>query len=323
MSHSIFRFVIVVAVLAFAACPALAQNIQGQVRLSPNNTPGFNVPVECAGAGCSGFKYTDRQGKFIFYVNTTGQYTITVNLPGYRPESRSVALLDKQSSEYMLFQLKPDPNAPGVAGGAAAPGVVSAIDPKVPDAARKEYEAGLKEIDAGKGDKAIPHLEKAISLYPEFLQAQLMLGTAYMDAKQWDKAESALRRTIELDAKKPEAYFALGALYRQQKKYAEAEKVLQEGLKIEDKSWSGHETLARVYVDANAFDKAAPEIEKTLQLNPNYADGHLLAANIYLKTRNAEGALKEFEEYLRLEPKGKFAPQAQNAVTKLKEMLKK
>ena len=320
MSRITFRSLTLVAVLAFAAYPALAQDIQGVVRYAEGNDPVFNVPVQCRGFGCTGYTYTDRNGKFRFRFDVTGNYTISVEVPGYKPEVREVALVDKQSSEYIFFKLRRDPNATGEAAPPAKPAV---IDPKVPAPARKEYEDGLKEVEAGQASKAIPHLEKAISLYPDFLQAHLMLGSAYMDDKQWDKAETALRRAVELDPKRSEGLFALGELYYQQKKYSEAEKPLVLGLQLQDNSWQGHYTLARVYMDAKAFDKAAPHMEKANKLRPEFAEGHFLAANIYLKTNNGEGALKEFEEYLRLAPKGKFAPQVQTTVTKLKEILKK
>jgi tetratricopeptide (TPR) repeat protein len=318
MTQLLFRLPILSFILALAAGPALAQQIQGQVRLAEGNRAAFNIPVECSGSGCSGYQYTDRNGKFSFRLSDTGQYTITITVPGYLTETRSVTLLDSSSNEYLFFTLKPDPKAAGASTNAAP-----AIDPKAPEPARKEYQAGLDEMNKGKAEKAIPHLEKAVSLYTEFQQAYLLLGMAYIDQKQWEKAESTLRHAVELDPKKADAYFALGDMYYQQKKYPEAEKALVEGLQIDDKSWQGHFTLAQVYVAANAFDKAAPHIEKANQIRPDYADAHILAANIYLKTRNAEGALKEFETYLQLAPKGKFAPQAQNAVTKLKEMLKK
>ena len=326
MTRSIFRLLFLSIILALAACPALAQVIRGEVRYADGHQPAFNVPIECAGSNCSGYRYTDRTGKFTWTFGGgaggisggTGNYTITVRAPGYITETRQVTFLDVNQSEYMFITLRRDPKA---LGAPAAP--PSTIDPKVPEGARKEYEAGAKEVNAGKAEKGIPHLEKAVNLYPDFLEAQLMLGTAYADAKQWDKAETTLKRAIEISPKRTEAYVALGEVYRQQKKHAEAEKILRAVLDIDDKSWAAHYTLAQVYVDANAFPPAAPEIEKANAIRPDYAAGHLLAANIYIKTRNAEGALKEFQEYLRLEPKGKFATQAQNAVTKLKEMLKK
>ena len=289
MTRSIFRLLFLFITLALAACPALAQVIRGEVRYADGHQPAFNVPIECAGSNCSGYRYTDRTGRFTWTFGGgaggisggTGNYTITVKAPGYITETRSVTFLDVNQSEYMFITLRRDPKALGAP--AAAPAV---IDPRVPEPARKEYEAGAKEVNAGKADKT-------------------------------------LQRAIQINSKRTEAHIALGEVYRQQKKYAEAEKTLRAALDIDDKSWAGHYTLARVYVDANAFPPAAPEIEKANQIRPDYAEGHLMAANIYIKTRNAEGALKEFEEYLRLDPKGKFAQQAQNAVTKLKEMLKK
>lgn len=323
MSHSIFRLVTVIVVLAFAACPALAQQIQGQVRYA-NNQPAFNVPVECAGSNCSGYRYTDRQGKFRWTFGGgaggisggTGNYTITVSVPGYRTETRSVTFLDVSQSEYMFITLRPDPKALGAPTG--PPAVVNA---GAPPAARTELEAGSKAIDEGKAEEGIPHLEKAVSLYPDYLEAHLLLGTAYMDTKQWDKADAALRRALKINPKSAEVHFAISELYREQKKYSEAEKEAQEGLKIDDKSWQGHLTLGRIYADQGNIAKAGPEVGTALKIKPDLAEGHLLAGNILLKARQAENALVEFEEYLRLDPNGKYAPATKQLVEKIKKAL--
>jgi tetratricopeptide (TPR) repeat protein len=322
MSHSIFRFLIVVAVLTFAAVPSLAQQIQGQVRYAEGNQPAFNVPVECEGSGCSGYQYTDRQGKFRWVfggpgaTGGTGNYTITVRVPGFRTESRSVTMLDNRSNEYMLFTLRPDPKAAGAPTG--APGVVAA---GAPPAARTELEAGSKAIDEGKSEEAIPHLEKAVSLYPDYLEAHILLGTAYMDTKQWDKADAALRRALKINAKSAEVHFALAELYREQKKYTEAEKEGLEGLKLDDKSWQGHLTMGRIYADQGNIAKAGPEVGKALEIKPDLAEGHLLAGNLFLKARQAENALTEFQEYLRLDPNGKYAEATKQLVEKIKKAL--
>lgn len=324
MSHSIFRPVIVLVFLAFAASPALSQVIRGQVRYANGNQPAFNVPVECAGTACTGYRYTDRQGKFTWtfgggsggLAGGTGQYTITVSVPGYRTETRSVTFLDVSQSEYMFFQLRPDPSAANAPTG--PPGVV---DTNASPAARSSYEEGSKLLDAGKAEESIPHLEKAATLAPNFLEAHLLLGSAYMDTKQWDKAERSLRRAAEISSKAPGVYFALGELYYRQKKYKEAEKEIKEGLKIDDKSWQGHLLLGRVYMDMGDIPKAGPEVGTALKIKPDLAEGHLLAANLLLKARQAENALTEFQEYLRLEPNGKYAPQAKEWVEKIKKAL--
>ena len=196
------------------------------------------------------------------------------------------------------------------------------LDASVPAEARKEFEKADEALATGKRERieeGIRHLEKAISLYPNFLEAQLRLGAAYMDLHEWDKAEQALRRALEINPRTANAYFALGEIYWRQKKYSEAEKILREGLGIEDRSWRGHFTLGRVYWSKGDLAKAGPQVGLAIQLNPNFAEAHLLAGNILLRVNKREDALVEFQEYLRLAPKGEFAAQARTTVEKLKQ----
>jgi Tfp pilus assembly protein PilF len=322
MSRLIFRFMLVGAVLAFGAASSLAQQIQGRVLFGDSRTPAFNVKVECAGSNCSGYRYTDRQGKFFWgfgggaggISGGTGNYTITVSHPGYLTETRQVTFIDVSQSEYMFITLRPDPKASGL----GPPGVITAGPPP---AARTEFDVGSKAVDDGKPEEGIPHLEKAVTLYPDYLEAHLMLGTAYMNTKQWDKADASLHRALKINPKSAEIHFALSELYREQKKYTEAEKEAQEGLKIDDKGWQGHLTLGRIYADQNEIAKAGPEVGKALQIKPDLAEGHLLAGNLFLKARQAENALTEFQEYLRLDPNGKYAAATKQLVEKIKKAL--
>ncbi len=169
--------------------------------------------------------------------------------------------------------------------------------------------------------EGISHLEKAIQIYPPFIEAQLRLGTAYMDQHQWEKAEHALKRALEIDPKTVNAHFALGALYLQQKRFDEAEKILLKGLEMENRSWRGHFTLGGVYWTRNGrgdLSKAARQVAVTLQLNSEFADAHLLAGNIWLRANKQAEALFEFQEYVRLAPKGEFAVQTRETMQKIK-----
>jgi Tfp pilus assembly protein PilF len=286
------------------------------VRYAGGGGPAFNVAVLCSGIGCSGRVYTDRGGRFRLRFARPGQYTIAVEAPGYIREERSVSLLGYTASEYMFFQLRPDPATSSQP--TAPPGVIYA---DVPVIARREFEMGRDALaEEGKAEEGIVHLEKAISLYPKFLEAHVLLGSAYLNTRQLDKAESTLRRALKINSKSAAAHFALGEVYRQQKKYTEAEKMLLAGLKIED-SWQGHLALGRLYWDQGDLKKAGPQVGKALQLKPDLAEGHLLAGNILLKSHQAENALTEFQEYLRLEPNGKFASEARETVEKIKKAL--
>lgn len=323
MVRVIFRLLPLFAILFITALPGIAQQIQGQVRLSSTGMPAIGVLVRCDGTGGISEQVTDRTGKFNFHVSP-GHYTLTVRASGYQNEQRSVDMLDSQQSEYILLNLRPQP---GSTSTATAP-PPDLIDPSVPSEARQEFD----RAQAASGNDKITHLEKALSTYPKFLAAQLLLGATYMDLQQWDKAETPLKKAQEIDPKAANAYFALGEVYLHQKKYDQAEKSLQDGLAIETRSPRAHLTLARVYWDKVAgvkdeaqwrpsLEKAYQEVKQALDLDPNLAPAHLLKGNLYFKVRRAEDALKEFDEYLRLDPNGEFAAPTRDLAEKIRKAL--
>jgi len=194
------------------------------------------------------------------------------------------------------------------------------IDANVPQAARSEFEKGSHAVlQEGNLDKGIVHLENAVRVYPQYLEALLLLGTAYMDKQNWLKAEAVLQQVLALDAKTTSAYFALGELYLRQKKYREAEANIVSGIPLEPNAVQGHLLLGRLYYELGDLVKAGPQVGTALQLDPKFARAHLLAANILLRAHQIENAVVEFEEYLRLEPKGPYADQAKQTVARLKQ----
>jgi tetratricopeptide (TPR) repeat protein len=308
----------------------LAGQISGQVRYVEGNRPAVNILVSCDGStqGNCGQVMTDQSGRFRFTGLAPTQFVITVRAPGYIEERQNVELLTSPNA-YLQFQLKADGSSKSAGSGSPV------IDSNVPEPAKKEFLQAEEALANGKKeglDEGVRHLEKAISIYPKFLQAQLKLGAVYMDMGQWDKAEQALIRALEIDPKTANAMFALGEVYLRQKKDEAAEKILVQALALEDRSFQGHLILGRVYWDMAAkikdVEQARPLLEKSfdqtkraLELNPNLAGAHLLKGNLFFRVRRATDALHEYEEYLRLEPKGEFAEQTRALVDKIKKAL--
>jgi len=309
--------------LSLGVVPAVAQvhsasepiEISGQIRFASNGTPAANIVVrlEALSGGLINEEVTDRLGKFRFSSLSPVQYFVTVRLSGYREVRREVNLV-MQSTDFVQIQLVPESS-----DIETSPKNTIVLDANVPSEARSEFEKGETALlEKNKLAEGIAHLEKAIAIYPNFPEAQIVLGTAYMDAKEWNKAELALKQAIELAPNAANAFFALGELHLQQKKYSEAEKDLREGLRIDNRSWRGHFALGRVYLASNDVKQAAKQIALTLQLNPDLADAHLLAGNILLRSGKREDARTEFEAYLRLAPKGEFANQVEKILQKMK-----
>ena len=300
---------------------SIQQQIHGQVRYAIGARPAefIMVRLESVRGGVVAEIQTDRTGKFTFVGLGPELYLVSIRTPGYREVQQQVDL-STQPSDYVQFQLvAEDTRANGTS--TKRPSVVDANTPKQ---ARDEFEKGRDAVLQGNNiNEGVLHLQKAISIYPKYLEALLMLGTAYMDKADWPNAEITLRRVLTLDPKTIAAHFALGELYFRQKKYADAETEMLAGIKLDDRSVQGHYMLGRLYYEMGNLAKAGPHVGTALQLNPRFAKGHLLAGNILLHARQPENALVEFEEYLRLDPKGEFANEARATAEKIRRALAK
>ena len=252
------------------------------------------------------------------------QYSVRVRQTGYRDAQQNVDMTTTTSGLVMLQLLREAPKATGTS-------TVGSIDVNVPPAAQKEFDKGTAALAEGGKDKiafAARCFEKAVSIYPKFVEARLKLGTAYMDLEQWEKAQQALLATVEVDPRAFNALFALSEIYLRQNKIADAEKVLVQGLAIQDQSYLGHLNLARVYWEKAravkdlaqarpSLEKAYEEVKRALVLNPDLAGAYLLKGNLLLRVSRAADAVVEFNAYLRLEPNGPFAAETRALIEKI------
>jgi len=339
MVRLLFAAVVAPLILVIVASQGLAQRgsstislpvqVHGQVRYSVGGAPVDHalVRLQSFRGGVVAELTTDRTGKFTFTGLVPDQYTIIVRLPGFKEEQRHIDL-NTTNSEYVLVQLSSD-TAPATSPPTSSRIVSANVGPE----AQAEFDQGRAALIDNKDiERAVLHLEKAISLSPNFFEAQLLLGTAYVEKHELDKAEHALRRAIEIKPKVAESHIALGEVYRQQKRYQDAEKTLTTGIKLAESSATAHLTLARVYWDLGlsnkdgqkfkpVLEKSWQEINVALRLNPKLSEAHLLAGNLLFKAHRAKEALPEYETYLRLDPGGEFATQTQDMVQKIKQAL--
>jgi tetratricopeptide (TPR) repeat protein len=275
-----------------------------------------NVRLESISGGLVGEERTDSLGKFRFADLQPAQYLLSIRMPGFKEIQREVNLV-MIPSDYIQRGLVPDGTVSG-GGSAYSPKL---LDANVPAEARKEFERADTALANNKAVEGISHLEKAIQIYPNFVEAELRLGAAYMDQQKWEQAEQVLKRAFETNPKAANAQFALGEVYFQQKRFNEAEKALLKGLEIENRSWQGHFALGRLYWTRGGngdIQKAGRQVAITLQLNSALAPAHLLAGNILLRAKKREEAIIEFQEYLRLAPKGEVADQVRETLQKIK-----
>jgi Flp pilus assembly protein TadD len=325
MSLFFFRFLVCLPVVLTGAS-AYAQRdrdtynpnnqtfeVSGQVNVAGTNDAAREIPVrlERFSGGVIDQINTDTRGRFRFTNLQRGYYRVIINAPGYGPaqQEADLTLLFKS---YLVFNLTAVP--PPSNGSTAS---LEVLDARVPLAARAEFIRGREALSKKSPEQASAHFQNALSIYPEFFEAELLLGTALMDLRDWQKAETALMSALKIKTDNPSALLALGEVYWRERRYPEAERNLLDGLKLDQKNWHGHFTLARLYWDQGDALKAGPSIGHTLQLKPDFAEAHLLAGNVLLRLDQHQRARIEYEEYLRLAPKGEYATEARELLLKL------
>jgi len=304
--------------------PAFRSSISGSVRDAATHRPleRVVVMVESEDSGYSGQAQTASSGKFGLQGIPASVYVVRVRLPGYEESSQRVDLT-VPSSNYLSFELRPKPDHTSPAIAPEGPGArINARLAAVPEKARKEFTKAHKIWEEGKDPQSsIAHLKKAITIYPRFADAYVLLATVYIQQSKPADARSALDQAIEFDPRLPEARFTLGSLQNSEKDYADAEKSLTEGLKLDEESPQGHYELAKTYWAMGRWQDAEPHAMKAAALQPAMAPVHVILGNIALRKRDPQTALKEFQQYLKLDPKGPMAGGAQSMVDKIQPAL--
>ena len=228
---SVFLFLVTTTPAQRRPRPAsIALQVHGQVRYAAGNRPAEFVLVrlESFAGGIAGEVTTDRSGKFMFSGLGPELYAVSVRVPGYQEVKQQVDLR-VQMSDYIQLQLIADSSR-----AQPSPAKISAVvDANVPRTALSEFEKGRDALTQAKNiDQGILHLENAVRIYPQYVEAMLLLGTAYMDQSDWEKAESRLREVLTMAPDTTSAHLALGELYFRTMKYPEADKEMLAGIKL-------------------------------------------------------------------------------------------
>src|SRR3954468_20652770 len=139
-------------------------NFKGQVRYE-NNAPASYVKIEIWSDG-GPFRTTvstDDQGRFSVQAPfAVIQYRI--EMPGYRVvQGREDISMSGRATEDLTLKAMPGTTPP-----TAAAGPIDARIAAIPPEAKKEFDVGQKAVTANDFAGAIPHLQKAIDLYPKY-----------------------------------------------------------------------------------------------------------------------------------------------------------
>ena len=190
----------------------------------------------------------------------------------------------------------------------------------VPEAAQKEFNLGLKEMDKKQWEEAKDHFQKAIGAFPKYAEAFNNLALAEIQLKDGKNAVESYRSAIQIDPTLQQANLYLGQFYYENKKYKEAEPYLLRSAADQPKSAQALTALANVQLQNGETELAITNARKvsTLPDHKQYAISHLIVAQALAGKGKDDEIAKEYEKYLKEAPDSPLAPRVRDELAKLR-----
>ena len=181
--------------------------------------------------------------------------------------------------------------------------MISIHDLAIPAKAAKEFQRSMKAFQSGDFPTAAGHLEKAIQIAPEFVQAHNNLGAAYIHLQEYESAVTQLQKAIELAPNVEESYNNLGMALLLLRHFPEAETAARHALDLAPQHSSARYTLGRVL--AIEGRDTSETVDLLSQAASELPQARLLLAQVLLRRGSVDQAIAELRTYLKNPEPGK------------------
>ena len=171
---------------------------------------------------------------------------------------------------------------------------------RIPSKAVKEVERSQKAFEAGDIRASADHLEKAVQIYPDFLQARNILGTRYVRLGEYDKALAEYQAALAIDPHAAQTYHNLCVALFFLRSYSEAELAARHSLEFVPQHVASRYMLGRALI---AQGHATPEaIEMLRQSEDKFPNASLILATVFSNQGHVDEAVTELRQYLKASP---------------------
>lgn len=262
-----------------------------------------------------GSAYTNSSGSFEFSSVAPGNYTIVAS-SGMAQSSERV---EANSWTTMVTLHLPIDNKAhdGVQGNS-----ISVTQMKVPSKARDEYAKARDAAEKEKVDEANKHLEKALSIYPDYADALTLRAVLALNHKNSGAALADLDRAIKADPNYGLAYLVMGSALNMEGKFDQALTSLQRGEAMVPNSWQAHFEMGKAYLGKEDYPNALSQLQRAQSMAPaEYPVMYLLTAHAHFALKQYPEALAALQSYLQKEPEGPNSAEAHRMLERTQAMV--
>src|SRR5215475_7558324 len=166
----------------------------------------------------------------------------------------------------------------------------------IPRKAMKELQRSQREYASGDIRASARHLETAVRLYPNYLEARNNLGAQYIELHEYEKAVAEFQRAIQLNSSAVQPFNNLGVAFFLLQRYREAEAAAREALILDPQNSISRYVLGCALATEN---RNAPEAMEMLRATKGkFPESRLVLANILIRHGAVDEAKRELQDYL-------------------------
>ena len=167
----------------------------------------------------------------------------------------------------------------------------------IPSKAIKEFERSEKAFRSGDLRTSTEHLQNALQIYPDFIQAHNSLGLCFMQLGEYQKALNEHEAALALDPRNARTHedisFALLLLNRAKEAEAEA----RVALNLDPRLVSSRYVLGRAIIAQGRL--TSESIDMLRQSEDAFPDASLVLAQVHFSSGQKEQVIADLRHYLR------------------------
>jgi tetratricopeptide (TPR) repeat protein len=157
-------------------------------------------------------------------------------------------------------------------------------------------------LEIGRIDDAIAQAREAVSGHPASADAHGVLGAALIRKGKLDEAFSELQAAVQLDPRLARAHFNLANILLERGEIDAAIAEYEAELRTQPKFPQGHNNLANALFRKQQPDRALEHLKTALELNPDYAEARNNLAIALSQMGRMRDAIAQWNKTLEIEP---------------------
>ncbi len=169
------------------------------------------------------------------------------------------------------------------------------VDPK-----SREVKSRLAALYFALGDltQAVQYADEAGEGTGQEPQMLTHMAGILASAGKSERALELLDKAIERDPERGESYFPKGLILLNQKRIAEAEQAVKKGLQYTSDSPVGYYYLGRISIESGNAEQALANFDRAIAVNPAFEPAYLAQASVYESRQERDKAIAVLQKYL-------------------------